>query len=350
MRRLLLSLLVALAACDGAQISDTPAQAAASCTGLSKPAMVWIAGGRFTMGEAARYPEEGPPREAAVTGFWMSQTEVTNAQFAAFVAATGYRTEAERDPPALPGAPPEMRLPGSAVFRLPTPDNRNWWAWVPGANWQHPSGPQSTIAGRETDPVVQVTYNDALAYARWAGLSLPSEEQWEFAARAGAEALPEPKDTEGKPIANYYQGVFPARDLGEDGFTARAPVGCFPANAYGLHDMIGNVWEWTTDWYAAKHETREKGEAKEGTEADGGPGKSSCCAIDNPRGPAMAGSYDPTQPTTPIPRKVLKGGSFLCAPSYCRRYRPAARHAQMVDTGMSHLGFRCVQRGPRPRS
>lgn len=300
---ILVWLLLALSACGDAGVADPAEQAAAACTGLAKPKMVWIKGGRFTMGADARYPEEGPPRDMEVAGFWMSRTEVTNAQFAAFVAATGYRTEAERDPPALPGAPPEMRKPGSAVFRVPTSENRNWWSWVPGASWRHPSGPQSAISGRDTDPVVQVTYNDALAYARWAGLSLPSEEQWEFAARAGSAALPEPKDASGKPAANYYQGVFPARDLGDDGFTARAPVGCFPANAFGLHDMIGNVWEWTTN------ESR------------------------------------PGQPTN-----VIKGGSFLCAANYCARYRPAARQFQERDLGTDHIGFRVVDNElPSPR-
>ena len=295
--------MLAVSACGEAPTKDTPQPAAATCAGLAEPSMVWITGGTFTMGADARYPEEGPPRDVKVAGFWMSRTEVTNAEFAAFIAATGYRTEAERDPPVLPGAPPEMRLPGSAVFRVPTPSNPNWWAWMPGANWQHPSGPQSSITGRERDPVVQVTYNDALAYARWAGLSLPTEEQWEFAARAGAEALPEPKDAAGKPTANYYQGVFPARDLGEDGFTARAPVGCFPANRFGLHDMIGNVWEWTT---------------KEAT---------------------------PGQPVN-----VIKGGSFLCAANYCARYRPAARQFQERDLGTDHIGFRLVDnQRPAPR-
>lgn len=297
--------LLALSACGDAEVADPAEQAATACTGLAKPKMVWIAGGRFTMGADARYPEEGPPRDVEVAGFWMSRTEVTNAQFAAFVAATGYRTEAERDPPLLPGAPPEMLKPGSAVFRVPTHENQNWWSWVPGASWRHPSGPQSAISERDMDPVVQVTYNDALAYARWAGLTLPSEEQWEFAARAGAAALPEPKDDSGKPSANYYQGAFPARDLGEDGFTARAPVGCFPANAFGLHDMIGNVWEWTTN------ESR------------------------------------PGQPTN-----VIKGGSYLCAANYCARYRPAARQFQERDLGTDHIGFRVVSmaHGPDPKA
>jgi sulfatase modifying factor 1 len=300
---LLLLALLAVSACGEAPPKDTPQLAAATCTGLAEPGMVWIAGGTFTMGADARYPEEGPPREVEVEGFWMSRTEVTNGEFAAFIAATGYRTEAERDPPVLPGAPPEMRLPGSAVFRVPTPDDRNWWRWIPGANWQHPSGPQSAITGRDRDPVVQVTYNDARAYARWVGLSLPSEEQWEFAARAGADSVPKPKDAAGKPTANYYQGVFPARDLGEDGFTARAPVGCFPANGYGLHDMIGNVWEWTTSTARASQ-----------------------------------------------PVNVIKGGSFLCAANYCARYRPAARQFQERDIGTDHIGFRLVDNArPPPR-
>ncbi|MEM9085099.1 MAG: formylglycine-generating enzyme family protein [Pseudomonadota bacterium] len=257
--------------------------------------MVWIEGGVFTMGEAPRYREEGPPREVSVDGFWISQTEVTNAQFAEFVEATGYKTEAERDPPVIPGATPEMLQPGSAVFNVPTEENQFWWSWVPGAWWQAPKGPGTSIEGRANDPVVQVTYNDAQAYAQWAGKSLPTEAQWEYAARAGADVLPEPIDGSGKAQANYYQGVFPAKDLGEDGFTSRAPVGCFAANAFGLHDMIGNVWEWTTN------ESR--------------PGR---------------------------PENIIKGGSFLCAANYCARYRPAARQFQERDLGTDHIGFRVV--------
>lgn len=285
-----------LAACGQADAPDAPRRSA--CTGLADDAMVWIPGGTFTMGENPDYPEEGPPREVAVKGFWMDAHEVTNAQFAAFVKATGYVTIAERAPPALPGAPPEMLQPGSAVFRVPTPDDRAWWRWVPGAQWRHPAGAGTDIAGQDRMPVVQIAYADAQAYAAWAGKQLPDEAQWEYAARAGAPALPEPVDGEGKPQANYWQGAFPAKDLGTDGFTGRAPVGCFAANAFGLHDMIGNVWEWT---------------ATSGSRADAGE-----------------------------PVGVIKGGSFLCAANYCARYRPAARQFQERGLGTDHIGFRLI--------
>lgn len=293
----LASLALLLTNCTDEPGRAPPDAAAPACAGIAQRKLVWIKGGTFTMGEAARYREEGPPRTVTVDGFWISATEVTNAQFAEFVKATGYRTEAERDPPQLAGAPPEMLEPGSAVFRIPTPDNSNWWQWMPGADWQHPNGPGSSIAARGNDPVVQVTYNDAAAYAKWAGVSLPTEEQWEFAARAGGAALPEPLDPDGKPQANYYQGAFPVRDIGTDGYTSRAPVGCFKANAFGLHDMIGNVWEWTTS-------TAQQGE----------------------------------------PSNIIKGGSFLCAANYCARYRAAARQYQERDLGTDHIGFRVVRR------
>lgn len=293
---LLASLALLLANCtDEPDLAPRDA-ATSSCAGIAKRKMVWIKGGTFTMGEAARYREEGPPRRVTVDGFWMSETEVTNKEFADFVKATGYRTEAERDPPLLAGAPPEMQKRGSAVFRVPTAENPNWWNWVPGADWRHPDGPASSVVGRDNDPVVQVTYNDALAYARWAGLRLPTEEQWEYAARAGAAVVPEPIDAEGKPGANYYQGAFPARDAGTDGFTSRAPVGCFQASRYGLYDMIGNVWEWTSS-------QSQKG----------------------------------------APTRVIKGGSFLCAANYCARYRAAARQFQEHDLGTDHIGFRLVK-------
>ncbi|WP_066531168.1 formylglycine-generating enzyme family protein [Erythrobacter sp. CCH5-A1] len=294
-----------LAACGAAEAPDAPGSS--TCKGLADDAMVWIPGGSFTMGEDPNYPEEGPPRAVKVEGFWMDAHEVTNAQFAAFVAATGYVTLAERTPPALPGAPPEMMRPGSAVFRVPTPENRAWWRWAVGAQWRRPTGEGSAITGQERHPVVQIAYEDAAAYAKWAGKQLPDEAQWEYAARAGARALPEPVDGEGDPQANYYQGVFPAKDLGEDGFTGRAPVGCFAANAFGLHDMIGNVWEWTST-------AGERADAAE-------------------------------------PVGVIKGGSFLCAANYCARYRPAARQFQERGLGTDHIGFRLIDtRRPPPSS
>ena len=294
---LLASLALVLANCT-AEPERAPATASGpACAGITKRKMLWIEGGSFTMGEAARYREEGPPRTVQVDGFWISATEVTNAQFAEFVAATGYRTEAERVPTPIAGAPPEMLKPGSAVFRIPTADDPSWWTWVPGADWRHPNGPGTSIEGHDNDPVVQVTYSDALAYAKWAGVSLPTEEQWEYAARAGGADLPEPLDPDGKPQANYYQGVFPVRDIGSDGYTSRAPVGCFKANDFGLHDMIGNVWEWTT-----------------------------------------------SQPQAGQPINVIKGGSYLCAENYCARYRAAARQFQEHDLGTDHIGFRVVKR------
>ncbi|MEM1195654.1 MAG: formylglycine-generating enzyme family protein [Pseudomonadota bacterium] len=291
----------AFSACSGGVQADSPDRpdASAQCLGDSAQGLVWIEGGRMTLGVDPKYPEEGPPRDVEVEGFWISATEVTNAQFAQFVEATGYRTEAERNPPQVPGAPPEMLVPGSAVFRVPTSENPNWWAWVPGAQWRNPSGPGSDIEGSASDPVVQVTYNDALAYADWAGQSLPTEDQWEFAARAGEPAQPVPVAASGEAKANYYQGVFPARDLGEDGFTSRAPVGCFQANNYGLYDMIGNVWEWTT----------------------------SAVRVDE---------------SAPNSRYIIKGGSFLCAANYCARYRPSARQFQERNLGTDHIGFRVV--------
>ena len=304
MRAALAITLCALLAACGTEEQAGPPQANA-CTGLTQDAMVWVPGGTFTMGENPRYPEEGPPRQVTVEGFWMDAHEVTNAQFGAFVAATGYVTMAERAPPPIPGAPPEMLQPGSAVFRVPTPDNPAWWRWAVGAQWRDPAGDGAGIAGQDRRPVVQIAYQDAAAYAAWAGKALPSEEQWEYAARAGASAVPEPVDAGGKPQANYYQGVFPARDLGEDGFTGRAPVGCFAANALGLHDVIGNVWEWTTT---------------SGTRADAAE-----------------------------PVGVIKGGSFLCAANYCARYRPAARQFQERGLGTDHIGFRLIDtRRPPP--
>ncbi|MBR0658490.1 formylglycine-generating enzyme family protein [Neoroseomonas oryzicola] len=303
-------------------------------------AMARIPGGTFLMGSDLHYPEEGPAHPVRVGAFDMDVTTVTNAQFAAFVAATGYVTVAERplDPALYPGADAAMLVPGALVFRMTegpvdTRDISNWWHWTPGAHWRAPEGPGSSIDGREDHPVVQVAFEDAAAYARWAGKELPSEAEWEFAARGGIEGAEFAWGDELAPggvhVANTWQGPFPWRNFATDGFERTCPVQSFPANPYGLHEVCGNVWEWTTDWWAAQHAADPK---------------KPCCAPVNPRGPAIEGSFDPAQPAIRIPRKVVKGGSFLCAPSYCRRYRPAARHAQMVDTGMSHIGFRCIRR------
>jgi formylglycine-generating enzyme required for sulfatase activity len=289
---LLLALSIGALAISGCK--EKTAAPAARCADLAAAPMVHIPGGSFVMGDDPHYPEEGPPHEVKVDPFWIDSHELTNAEFAAFVKATGYRTMAERQPPKLPGAPPEMLVPGSAVFTVPSHDDPRWWRWVVGAEWRHPSGPKESIIGHEHEPVVQIAYEDAEAYARWAGKTLPTEAQWEYAARAGQKALPEPVDGEGHPQANYYQGVFPVRDLGLDGYKGRAPVGCFKPNAFGLYDMIGNVWEWTSD----------------------------------PGGPE--GDH------------IIKGGSYLCAGNYCARYRPAARQFQERGLGTDHIGVRLV--------
>ena len=282
---------------------------------------------------------------------------VTNAQFAAFVEATGYVTVAERplDPADYPGAPAENLVAGSLVF-TPTPgpvDLRHlsqWWTWTPGACWHRPEGPGSSVVGRWDHPVVHVAHPDAAAYAAWAAKSLPTEAEWEVAARGGLEAAaytwgPD-VDSAAEPLANYWRGDFPWR--AEPGFGATTPVGSFPPNGYGLADMAGNVWEWTDDWYAP----RRVGEPSSTTATSTAPGTTpaatgdapACCVPTNPAGGTAEGSLDPNQPQFAIPRKVIKGGSFLCADSYCARYRPAARRPQAIDTGMSHIGFRCVVR------
>ncbi|MFB9338909.1 formylglycine-generating enzyme family protein [Actinoplanes octamycinicus] len=297
--------------------------------------MRWIPGGTFRMGSDDHYPEEAPARDVEVGGFWMCRTTVTNAAFTAFVAATGYRTVAERplDPADFPGAPAENLVPGSMVFvGTPGPvDLRHlsqWWRWTPGASWRRPEGPGSNLAGRAGHPVVHVAYEDADAYATWAGLALPTEAQWEHAARGGLDGATytwgNAPERPSRRQANYWHGDFPWR--AESGYGRTAPVGSFPPNGYGLVDMAGNVWEWTRDWYTE----------------DRWAGYAACCLPRDPRGGRPADSYDPAQPQIRIPRKVIKGGSFLCADSYCLRYRPAARRPHMVDTGMSHVGFRCV--------
>ena len=300
--------------------------------------MTWIPGGAFRMGSDRHYVEEAPAHRVIVDGFWMDTAPVTNAQFAAFVKVTGHITLAERkpDPRDYPGAMPHMLRAGSLVFS-PTPrpvsleDWSQWWSFRFGADWRHPLGPGSSIQGLDDHPVVHVAYPDALAYARWAGKSLPTEAQWEYAARGGLEgaefAWGDELTPGGRHMANTWQGAFPFQNTAEDGYERTSPVGNYPANGYGLFDMIGNVWEWTCDWY-------EPGHPDEALKA--------CCIPRNPRGGREERSYDPLQPSVRIPRKVLKGGSHLCAPSYCRRYRPAARHPEPIDTSAGHVGFRCV--------
>jgi formylglycine-generating enzyme required for sulfatase activity len=303
--------------------------------------MVWIAAGTFRMGSDQHYPEEAPAHRVAVSGFWIDRAPVTNRQFRDFVDATGYVTFAEvaPRPEDYPGALSHMLKAGSLVFappkyhRIDLRDWSQWWAFRFGADWRRPHGPDSSIRGLDEHPVVHIAYRDADAYARWSGKELPTEAEWEFAARGGLDgaefAWGDELTPGGRHQANTWQGDFPRQDLAQDGYRGTSPVSAFPPNGYGLHDMIGNVWEWTSDWYAPKHQVDPL---------------KSCCVPANPRGGREEVSYDPCQPRIKIPRKVLKGGSHLCAPNYCRRYRPAARHAQPVDTSTSHVGFRCVVR------
>jgi formylglycine-generating enzyme required for sulfatase activity len=303
--------------------------------------MVWVPGGTFTMGsDLADYPEEGPPHRVTVDGFWIDPTPVTVAQFARFVADTGYVTVAERplDPAQYPNVDRRLLLAGSLVF-TPTDkpvdltDMQQWWRYVPGASWRHPEGPRSDVTGRDDHPVVHVCAEDVEAYAQWAGKQLPTEAEWEFAARGGLDgaefAWGRAFIPGGCHMANTWQGNFPHENRNEDGFARTSPVTAFPENGYGVHDMIGNVWEWTTDWYSQNHD------------ADA---LKSCCVPENPRGGPEAASIDASQANSRIPRKVIKGGSHLCAPNYCRRYRPAARQAQPIDPSTCHVGFRCVVR------
>lgn len=302
------------------------------------PGMVWVPAGEYRMGSDHHYPEEAPAHPVEVDGFWMDVAPVTNAQFRRFVEATGHVTFCEIAPNAAdyPNADPAMLVPASVVFvppprRVDLHDHYQWWQFIPAANWRHPQGPGTSIEGRDDHPVVHVAYADIEAYARWAGKALPTEAEFEWAARGGLEgeyAWGDELTPGGKHMANTWQGEFPWQNLAEDGFVGTSPVGAYPANGYGLHDLIGNVWEWTCDWYRPRHPAAA---AK------------ACCIPSNPRGANQDESYDPAQPLR-IPRKVMKGGSHLCAPNYCRRYRPAARMAQPVDTSTSHLGFRCVAR------
>ena len=300
--------------------------------------MCWIPGGQFVMGSDRHYPEEAPAHSEVVEGFWIDRAPVTNAQFLKFVKATGHQTLAERaaDPALYPGALPEQLAPASIVF-VPPPaaptqaDPYSWWQYIPGATWRHPEGPGSSIKNREHHPVVHVAYEDAEAYARWLGKQLPSEREWERAARGGLDnteyAWGDELHPGGQILANTFQGEFPHHNSLQDGYERTSPIGAFPANGYGLLDMIGNVWEWTSDWYSDNHAQSS--------------GDSGCCGIAKA---AREASIDSNSQHGSMPRKVVKGGSFLCAPSYCRRYRPAARMAQGIDTSTCHMGFRCVVR------
>jgi len=299
--------------------------------------MVWIPGGVFMMGSDKYYPEEAPVRRVRVDGFLMDTCTVTNREFEQFVKETGYVTLAERpiNPDDYPGALPEMLAPASTLFRKPNMpvdmgNPYSWWDFVRGANWRHPQGPESSIRRIPDHPVVHIAWEDADTYARWAGKELPTEAEWEFAARGGLEGADyvwgDELTPNGRHMANTWQGEFPYRNSMEDGYEHTSPVRAFPANGYGLYDMAGNVWQWTADWYN-----------------DHGKASSPCCTIANPRGGSREASVDPRDPSR-VPRRVTKGGSHLCAPNYCRRYRPAARMSQPVDTSTSHLGFRCVIR------
>ena len=303
-----------------------------------------IEGGTFLMGSDRFYPEEAPPRRVSVDSFWIDETPVTNRDFARFVEATGHRTLAEiaPDPRDYPGMDPGMARAGSLLFqrtRGPVDflDFTQWWSFSFGTDWSHPHGPESGLDDLWDHPVVHVAYSDAEAYARWSGKALPTEAEWEFAARGGLDgadyAWGDELAPEGVCQANYWQGAFPYGNTLEDGYERTSPVRSYPANGYGLSDMIGNVWEWTTDWYAQPRVERK---------AKGG-----CCVPANPRGGTKRESLDPANPQVPIARKVLKGGSHLCAANYCRRYRPAARHPQAVDSSTSHIGFRCIVRERR---
>lgn len=321
--------------------------------GSRPPGMVWIKGGEFTMGTDSElgWPDEKPSHRVRVDGFWMDETEVTNAQFRRFVDATGYVTTAEKaptaeeilsqSPPGTPPPPPELLVPGSLVFTPPAgpvklDDYAQWWNWTPGASWRHPEGPASGLEGRDDHPVVHVSWDDAVAYAAWAGKRLPTEAEWEFAARGGLEGKSyvwgeDPPGANGKWQANIWQGDFPWRNTKEDGFDRTAPVRSFAPNGYGLYDMAGNVWEWCADRYRADLYQSRAGHG----------------VVVNPAGPAE--SADPANPFAPS--RVQRGGSFLCNDCYCSRYRPSARHGCSPDSSMSHAGFRCVSTtGAAPKS
>ncbi|RVW04292.1 formylglycine-generating enzyme family protein [Rhodococcus xishaensis] len=306
--------------------------------------MVWVPGGTFWMGSEDFYPEERPVHQVTVDAFWMDAHQVTVAEFRRFVKDTGHVTTAEvaPDPADYPDADRSLLVPGSLVFTPPDhpvslDDYRRWWSWVPGADWRHPEGPGSNVGGRERHPVTHVSYADTLAYAAWAGKEVPTEAEWEFAARGGLDrktyAWGDEFTPGGKHQANTWQGQFPWQNLAEDGYVGTAPIASFRPNGYGLADMAGNVWEWTSDFYTADHGASGKNVAP----------ASLCCVPRNPRVEAGEARDDEA-----YPRRVIKGGSHLCAPNYCLRYRPAARQGETEETSTAHIGFRCVVRGPGP--
>jgi formylglycine-generating enzyme len=319
----------------------------AAAPGEAPAGMVWIPGGEFSMGSedptkmqcegagSDPMPDARPIHRVAVDGFWMDATEVTNAEFAKFVKETGYVTVAERkpDPKDFPGVPEEYLVPGSIVFTptagpVPLGNSNSWWRYEPGASWQHPEGPGSDVKSRGDHPVVHISYEDAASYAKWAGKRLPTEAEWEFAARGGKTGMPFAWGDElrpgGKWMTNIYQGKFPVKDSGEDGFAGAAPVKSFPPNGFGLYDMAGNVWEWCSDYYRPDSYAQI---AKSGL------------VPRNPQGPSD--SYDPSEPG--VPKRVQRGGSFLCSDQYCTRYMIGSRGKGELSSAANHTGFRCVQ-------
>lgn len=322
----------------GEETDQSPVIVAAPAPGPA--GMVWVRGGSFQMGNPRGKPDEQPVHAVTVDGFWMDETEVTNRQFAAFVEATGHVTTAEK-PPTLDNVKdlpqyaeakilPEFNHPGSICYRRPKGEldddlgAYNWWEYKVGANWRHPEGADSNIDDRMDHPVVHLSWHDCVAYAKWAGKSLPTEAEWEYAARGGLEGHEYPwgpeRNPEGKWLCNIWQGEFPYKNTEGDGYRTTAPVRRFPANAYGLYDMSGNVWEWCSDWYR--------------------PETYAVSATRNPQGPED--SFDPNEPG--MPKKVQRGGSFMCSEQYCTGYRVSARMKGDLESGAFHCGFRCVKR------
>jgi sulfatase modifying factor 1 len=352
----LFGLAVVVGACGGREAAEpppstaavaAPTSAASTASTAAPPGMTLIAGGEFTMGtdDELSMPNERPAHRVRVDAFWLDEHPVTNAEFRRFVEATGYITTAERKPdweelkkqlpPGTPKPDESMLVPGSLVFTppdrpVPLDNLEGWWRWKPGADWRHPEGPASDLAGREDHPVVQVSWEDAVAYAKWAGKRLPTEAEWERAARGGIEGARYSWGQEfqpnGRHMANTFQGHFPDHGVAEDGYLATSPVAAFPPNAYGLYDMAGNVWQWTADLYSADYFVEQ---ASQGL-------------CENPTGPDK--TFDPADPYSE--RRVIKGGSFLCHTSYCESYRPSARRGTPPDTGSSHVGFRLALSAP----